>query len=170
MDCLLAMSLGMVVVVRLWLPIKHPNALAEMQAWSQSFLQAVASKADNTPIPAMSATMVQASEFLTLAFFTVVFAYFVANDMFLKGSSLGKKTFHLAVVNVKTLETPNGADRIARSGIKALCLLFYVPIVLLINFLIVPLFNKNRRALHDFVGRTRVIHAQKLIVDNDSGD
>lgn len=101
--------------------------------------------------------------FIATFIFFVVWFYNALNEIFLKGSSLGKRVFQLQVVSSLNFEPLRIGDTILRAGLKTITLLIYFPI-LCIDYLL-PLFNQKKQTLHDMICRTVVI-VQPVLSEN----
>ncbi|HEY1196729.1 RDD family protein [Flavobacterium sp.] len=84
--------------------------------------------------------------------FVILFAfiYFIACDLLLKGSSLGKLALSIKTVNYEENGEILAFNVILRNLIKGICAVF--PLIYLTSLL-----NQDKRALHDLAARTMVV-------------
>lgn len=107
-------------------------------------------------IAKMSPQLKEKLEISNTIFVLSFWLYFAANEIILKGASLGKRIFSIRAVNEITLEPPSIFDSILRAGLKTLSLLAWFPVFILGNFCLI-FFTKKGQAGHDFLSRTIVI-------------
>lgn len=98
---------------------------------------------------------------VTMTNYSIIFfwAYFFFSELFMKGTSLGKKTFGLRVISLKSGDKPSILDTSFRALMKSIA--FVLPILTIANY-ILPFFNSLRRAGHDLVCKTIVVQGYEL--------
>jgi uncharacterized RDD family membrane protein YckC len=82
-------------------------------------------------------------------------AYFTLSDIFMLGSSLGKRVFSLQVIQADVNELPSAYTSVLRGLFKSIFILAYIPILLADALFM--FFNPEKRAGHDWLCRTRVV-------------
>jgi uncharacterized RDD family membrane protein YckC len=161
-DYAMAMAVFMLLLTRLLLPIAHPGFLDAFNV----FVESRSEMDPNRPFEEMmqeqlvfQETHEQAFSDSMFLYIVVIWLYFSLSDLFMRGSTLGKKIFKLQVICLKTLTPPGGTTILLRNCLKTLSITIIFPILLIIN-LIYPIFNRRRQAGHDAIAKTIVIHAQ----------
>ena len=160
MDVTLVSLLNLFLLGQVILPKQCP---AEFQEWQQQVEQMSQNMKESfhlkhkllLPKPtAPIQKMLHIATGFTLLFYWL---YFAAGEIFLGGSSLGKRAFRLKVIHRNSQQCPGILDILIRTSIKAFTLLLSVgyPFFLL-NYLI-PFFTKKRLAGHDVICRTQVV-------------
>lgn len=163
-----AMDLSLLTVIAVFLlevillPSEFPHELQETRKLMHdlSFYDQIQAVDELSP----SARNMAVFSFNTYLF--CFWVYFFLSELFMKGTSLGKKTFGLAIVSVKTGEKPGVFDSSFRALSKALGLMALPPFLLLFNYF-APFFNKSRRAGHDFICKTMVVQMKQTNTEND---
>jgi len=89
----------------------------------------------------------------------VTWIYFAMSELFLGGTTLGKKIFKLSLIDLKTLKRPEGKTILLRNCIKSLSVI--VPLLFVVNLVFV-FFNRLRLAGHDLVSKTMVTYDYAL--------
>ena len=157
-----AMDLSLLVAITVFLldvillPSEFPHELQEIQQLMQnrSFYEQM-QLADELSLEA-----VKMAYFAFNVFLLSFWAYFFLNELFMGGTSLGKKTFGLEILSIKTGEPPSIFESSFRAIIKALALMLLFPFLSAINYL-PPFFNASKRTGHDFICKTIVVQSTK---------
>ena len=92
----------------------------------------------------------------TICILCTPFAYWLAGDLFFKGSSLGKATFSQRAVSMRDGGSPNLFSALLRSFVKGMSALALItPFALLGGVVFLTcLLNPGRRGLHDLLAGT----------------
>jgi hypothetical protein len=164
MDGLLVFFFTLFLLVKVLLPQNHAEGMRDMVQTVDSYAAAVQEAQRNgeptppAPEPDQDSPMVLMLAYSWQIMVITFWVYFGLVEGLFKGTSLGKRTFGLRAVKIQTGQPAHPFEYALRGGIKTLALLFPFPLPLLwwVNYLI-PFFNANRRAGHDFLCRTVVI-------------
>jgi hypothetical protein len=89
----------------------------------------------------------------------LVWLYFALSELFLSGSTLGKKFFKLSLIDLKTLSRPTSKTIIVRNCLKTLSVI--MPLLSVINF-VPACFGRRRLAGHDRLSGTMVTYAYEV--------
>jgi len=100
------------------------------------------------------------------AFATFVWAYFFVSESLMRGGSLGKATFGIRVISLRSGSPPTALEAALRAAAKAFC--FLDPRIFLPINLLVMAFNSQRRSGHDLMARTVVVSNQVTTLDPSS--
>jgi uncharacterized RDD family membrane protein YckC len=173
-DYALAMAIFLLLLTRVLLPITHPGFL-------DAFNEFVESRSELDPNRSFEEIMheqlvfqethEQAFSDSMFLYIVIIWLYFSLSDIFMRGSTLGKKIFKLQVIYLKTLKTPGGATILLRNCLKTLSITIIFPVLLIIN-LLYPMFNRRRQAGHDALAKTIVIREDdaRLLAQSVSSD
>lgn len=159
MDGILVSAFGILLLTRILLPIHHSEGMHEFSElladYARQSEQAAETGSSGPPLPDLreSDAITTMFAFAQTTLLLLFWAYFLANEWFLKGATLGKKTFGLQAVSAFSGEAPTLWECLLRTAFKSLALVGHP--IMLINF-VIALFNRDRRAGHDFLARTRV--------------
>ena len=93
---------------------------------------------------------------IILSLFWVGFIYWFAGERFFGGSSLGKRMFSLATLNLRDGMPPGTGISFLRAFLKVAPVL----LPLLVFSYLIAVFNRRRMAGHDYACRTMVIRGQ----------
>ncbi|MDP0496785.1 MAG: RDD family protein [Verrucomicrobiota bacterium JB024] len=164
MDGLLVFFFTLFLLIKILLPQNHAEGMRDMVQTVDSYAAAVQEAQRNgeptppAPEPAEDSPMVQMLAYSWQIMIITFWVYFGLVEALCKGTSLGKRTFGLRAIKIQTGQPASPFEYALRGGIKTLTLLFPLPLPMLlwVNYLI-PFFNGNRRAGHDFLCRTVVI-------------
>ncbi|QYY36414.1 RDD family protein [Ruficoccus sp. ZRK36] len=161
MDFLLLFFISLFLLVKILLPQNHYEGMQEFTQAVDHYAAAV-EEAQNAgePTPTMprfeeNPAIIDMITYAWTVMALIYWLYFGLLEGFFKGTTLGKRTFGLRTMRLDTGQPPRFMESTVRGAIKALTLLFAIPL-LWVNFL-VCLFNRNRRTGHDFICRTVVI-------------
>jgi len=162
MDVSLLMVCAFFLLDTLLLPSEFPYELQEMRQLIQGL-----SLHEQMEIKDSLSPEVLKMTYFSLNVFTLVFwAYFFFSELFMQGTSLGKKAFSLEILNTRTGTRPSVFEMSLRAITKALAFAFYFPLLFGINYL-PALFNKSRRTGHDFICRTIVVQSAKQTLNHN---
>ncbi len=153
LDFFLVFNLSMVLLLVYLLPQKYPGKMAELRQSVQSALEAKQNL--NTIAQTLNSEQLDMAYYCQNINLLVYWMYFMLSDVFLNGSSLGKRVFRLKVLRYRTYEDLNFWDMCMRSAVKALALVWFFPF-LLVNY-IIAFFGKSRQAGHDYLARSIVV-------------
>lgn len=161
MDVILIGTLVAFLLVKVLIPKEHPEGLdAFLEAYRnyEAEVQAAVEAGEKTPPPpdlAANEAILEMAAYVQMVLLMVFFLYFGACEWFMRGSSLGKRTFALRSAVVGTSLPPSPLQGILRAAMKAFALVGYPPFTWLL--LIMGLFISGRRTAHDMLARTVVI-------------
>jgi len=99
-------------------------------------------------------------------FATFVWAYFFVSESLMRGGSLGKATFGIRVISLRTGMAPSALEAAFRAVAKAF--FFLDPVLFLPIDLAVMAFNGQRRSAHDLLARTIVVSGKSVIIQPDA--
>lgn len=156
-----ALIIGLALLLLRWqLPEKYPDAYFEFfttwEVYEQTVESTLRESGNLAAIPEMALTpqMTEMLAYCVSFLFGAYWIYFGVVHSLLRGSTLGKSTFNMTVVDTKTLLYPGTFRLWTRAAMVTLTLLTHP--VLWINYLLPP-FNRNKQAGHDLLAQTRVI-------------
>lgn len=159
LDFFLVFNLSLVLLLAYLLPQKYPGKMAELQHTVRTSLEA--KQGFNALLSTLSEDQLELVYYCQNINLLVYWLYFVLSDVFLGGSSLGKRIFRLKIVRLKSYEMLSFWDLCLRGSIKALTLVWFFP-VLMLNYAW-AFFNKARLAGHDYLARS-------IVVEDNEGD
>ena len=154
-DSLVAGTIAFALVIKVVVPVFFPETLEviyEYQEQAQGSILFDTSIAHKMAENDLLWNMLLVSQ---IVMHGVFFTYFLAIEWGLRGSSLGKAMFRIAVAQPFSTEAPNLSNLVIRTGLKTIFILFAAP-VFWITFLY-AFIQKDRRAIHDLFSRTWVI-------------
>lgn len=162
MDYILILAATVMVSTQILYPMFHPGFLEA----SREFLQ---SQQNEEIAPGFFEQMQGYMEFQykheaaanDTAFLAAMMTwlYFALSELFLRGSTLGKKIFKLSLIDLKTLNRPDGKTIILRNCLKTLSVI--MPLLFVVNLAFV-FSNRLRMAGHDRISKTLVTYEQAL--------
>lgn len=153
LDFFLVFNISMVLLLVYLLPQKFPGKMAELR---QSVQMSLESKHDlNTIAQSLRQDQLEMVYYCQNINLLVYWLYFMLSDVFLSGSSLGKRVFRLKTLRYRTYEDLSFWDICMRSAVKALALVWFFPFLLMSYTL--AFFNKSRQAGHDYLARSIVV-------------
>lgn len=161
MDFLLVFSFCLFLLMKILLPQYYSDGLYEVSEVFRVYTeQALEAERNGTEPPAVpnileNERIMEMHAYGHGIIMLVTWCYFGLLEGFLRGSTLGKRTFRLRSINLETGQACSFLESALRGATKTIALLVVYPF-LWINFL-VPLFNQNRRAGHDYISRTMVV-------------
>ncbi len=163
MDTVLALALAIMMLKYFLLPTFFPIGYGQLLEAFDEYIEAVeqAEREGKPPPPAPEIQddedIVSALQFAYNVIAISYWAYFFLSTLMLRGSTLGKRTFGLLVVNRVDNHPPPVFTLIARAGMQAFTFVAIAPI-LWVNYLI-AFFTLGKRAGHDKLSGTRVVTA-----------
>lgn len=162
MDLSLLTVVAVFLLEVLLLPSQFPHELQETRNLIQGLTFIEQIQAANT----LSQETIKMAVFSYNVFLLCFWAYFFFSELWMAGSTLGKKTFGLTIMSLNTGEKPSVFESSFRAISKALALTVFVPFLLGLNYL-APYFNASRRAGHDFICKTIVVQATRPAPQGD---
>ncbi len=160
---LLDAGLGTVIYLALctWVlfPLFHPDFMQKAQTFWEEQQQVSEDNGFKEMVERQVAFQMENQKVMTDSQFLMIvvfWVYFALSELVMEGSTLGKKTFKLQTISVKTLKKPDGRTILFRNCLKTIAVTFALPL-LIINFTI-PFFQRQRRAGHDLFAKTYVTY------------
>ena len=149
-------SIFLSMVIGFVLPRFFPDAFIESRIWFEEFFNWIRQNgfSKGTPMPEWSESFATVMVFTQLLTFFAYWVYFVIGEAFFSGHTFGKSICRLRTVSIVTMKKPSFMSVIARSGLKALALLY--PLLLLATVIVLQ-FNRRRQMGHDLLCRTAVV-------------
>jgi len=163
LDCLLMGALCLFLLDKILLPMEHPGSIDKMRTAYLSYQEAVnAALESDEPIPKASdylenEPIIAAIQYSLYVLMTVYFCYFLACELAMGGSTLGKHMFHLKTVNISGVGPPGLLQASLRALLKTFFLWGALPftwIAFMMGF-----FTQAHRAGHDILARTLVVES-----------
>lgn len=142
-------------------PQLFPGTDEELRAWFQEVIDWFGQSGFSKGIafPEQSETLKDRLFYTQLASFLAFWAYFSIAEALFSGYTFGKSICRLRTINIITMSRPFAFSTIARSGIKAIALLY--PAVLIATIIAIK-FNKRGQMGHDLLCRTAVVDERYL--------
>lgn len=97
----------------------------------------------------------------------ITWVYFSMSELFLTGTTLGKKIFKLTLIDLKTLNQPDPKTILLRNCLKSLSVI--VPFLFIVNIMFL-VFNRMKLAGHDLVSKTMVVYEYALPQSDEKTD
>lgn len=151
LDFVLVTLIAMLIVFQFWLPGNYPEAWSTFMERVES-LQSSGESLRGMELSGEEQDMFIYGELMTLLVFWL---YFLAGEVFLKGSSIGKKVFGLRAVSIYRYSYLNFWESMVRAFTKTVSLLVLFPF-LQVSYLL-AFFTRKRQAGHDFICRSCVV-------------
>ena len=173
MDCIFVVFASL-ILVQGFFPDEIASGRKTMESYNDEMLtlEEAANRGDRTANEAMQRLLenliqepswVAMIEAVILSFLCTAITYWFVGERFFAGSSLGKRMFSLATINLTDGNAPGTGIALFRSFLKAIPL---VQQYLTLSYL-VALFNRRRRTGHDWACRTVVIRGQVKVKEQE---
>ena len=167
LDCILAGVVTLFLLDRILLPLYHPAGLEEMKETMQAYEAAAGEALDNqTEVPQLFDYMLKSDNVMDMLKFIlsismlVFFTYFFFFELFMRGTTLGKKMFRIQTISMETSSPPGFMQAFLRAAMKTIMLLGSIPFTWL-SF-ILAFFTSQKRTGHDILTRTLVVSEMHL--------
>jgi len=158
LDFILITAVASVVIWKIAMPQAYPEALTELNDWTQELIHWFETDADRqaADMPQPSGNLAEAFSYARDLQILIFWLYFAIGEAFFSGSSLGKRACRLRSISTITLGPPPVLTGIVRGGLKTIALFFAFPIALLAT-IAAQFFNRRRQMGHDLLSRTAVV-------------
>ena len=173
MDCIFVIFASL-ILVQGFFPDEIASGRKTMESYNEEMLtlEEAANRGDNTANESMKRlleNLIQEPSWIAmmnaviLSFLCTAIIYWFVGERFFAGSSLGKRMFSLATINLVDGEAPGTGVALFRSFLKAIPL---VQQYLALSYL-VALFNRRRMTGHDYACRTVVIRGHVTVKEQE---
>ncbi|MGE9294924.1 MAG: RDD family protein [Puniceicoccales bacterium] len=156
------------ILSRFLLPENFPEVYSTILDWhAEKTAELEAAVEAGEPFPEFGQPPVEEKRFAEMVayalavFATFVWAYFFVSESLMRGSTLGKATFSIRVLSLRTGQPPTAMESALRAAAKSFT--FLSPSLFLPINLAVMAFNQQRRAGHDLLARTIVISGRTIV-------
>ena len=157
MDYVLIMAATYMIMVQLVYPFFHPGFLEAYKEFvlSQQAAGVVSFQEQMQQVVDFQLAHDRAINDAGFIYAVLVWIYFAMSELFLSGTTLGKKVFKLSLIDLKTLNRPEGKTILLRNCLKSLSVI--MPLLFVVN-LAFAIFNRFRLSGHDMVSKTMVTY------------
>ena len=157
MDYVLIMAAMVMISTQVLYPLFHPGFLEDSKVFIEEQQNAVdiSFKEQMSQYLEFQMEHEHATNDTGFLLAVLIWMYFALSELFLGGSTLGKKIFKLSLIDLKTLNRPEGKTILLRNCLKSLSVI--MPILFVVNLVFV-IFNRSRLAGHDLVSKTMVTY------------
>ncbi len=168
LDLTLILAIAFFCLNAFILPETFPGVQETLQKQYLEYINAcklAIAQGQDWPLPKEDPALQEPMNFIAGFIFFSFWVYTILSELFLKGSSLGKRVFKLQVVGMYSFEPLGFFETFLRAAFKGLSLFAYGP-WLWVDYLI-PVFNKKRQSFHDIFSRSLVIVEPRLLAEKE---